>query len=83
MEQAGCRLHANILHLAGMGFSFVQNIFKFIGLLRLQGVRLTAALEADLGSFEDSIAFLKRADLVKSLTDSRGEILYFDESRET
>lgn len=34
MERAGCRLHANILHLAGMGLSFLQNIFKFIELLR-------------------------------------------------
>lgn len=34
MEAAGCRLHADILHLAGMGFSFLQNIMAFVGLLR-------------------------------------------------
>ncbi len=34
MEEAGCRLHADIIHLASMGVGFVAHIFKFIGLVR-------------------------------------------------
>jgi glycerol-3-phosphate O-acyltransferase len=44
-------------------------------------VRFTQALEADEGAFEESIAFLRRADLVESADDPRGEILYYAESR--
>lgn len=34
MEAAGCHLHANIIHLAAMGFSFLQNVRAFAGLIR-------------------------------------------------
>lgn len=34
MEEAGCRLHENIIHLASMGVSWVQNIFAFVALVR-------------------------------------------------
>ncbi len=59
----------------------VERMQQFMELLRLQGTRLTQALEADAGTFEESIAFLLRADLVRSVRDARGEVLYFDESR--
>lgn len=58
-----------------------ERMQQFMELLRLQEARLTKALEADAGNFDESIAFLLRADLVKSVADSRGEILYFEESR--
>ncbi len=54
---------------------------QVVDLLRIQDVRLTPALEADEGEFGESIAFLLRSDLVKSVEDPRGEILYFEESR--
>ena len=50
-------------------------------LLRLQGVRLTTAVEHDLPELRESITFLERSDLVRSRLDQRGEILYFEESR--
>ncbi|MCC6641371.1 MAG: 1-acyl-sn-glycerol-3-phosphate acyltransferase [Deltaproteobacteria bacterium] len=52
-----------------------------VDLLRLQDVGLTPALARDGGDFREAIAFLLRADLLRSATDARGEILYFDESR--
>jgi glycerol-3-phosphate O-acyltransferase len=59
----------------------VEQMQQIVELLRLQDVRLTPALAADQGSFEDSIAFLLRADLLQGVQDSRGEILYYAESR--
>jgi glycerol-3-phosphate O-acyltransferase len=58
-----------------------ERVQQIIALLRLQGARLTDALTADAVAFDDSIAFLKRADLVESMDDPRGEILYYQESR--
>jgi glycerol-3-phosphate O-acyltransferase len=52
-----------------------------VDLLRLQGVRLTPALEADLPGFEDAIAAMLRAGLIRSTADPRGEILFFEESK--
>ncbi len=52
-----------------------------VDLLRIQDVRLTAALAADEGEFRESIAFLERSDLIRSVEDGRGEILYFDENK--
>lgn len=52
-----------------------------VDLLRLQDVGLTPALARDGGDFREAIAFLLRADLLRTATDTRGEILYFDESR--
>ena len=60
---------------------FVAGVRDIVGLLRLQGVRLTTAFERDLGELRESIAFLDRSDLVKLRLDHRGEILYFEESR--
>ena len=54
---------------------------QVVDLLRLQDVRLTPALEADLPGFEDSIASMLRAGLIHASTDARGEILYFEESK--
>jgi glycerol-3-phosphate O-acyltransferase len=54
---------------------------QVVDLLRIQGVRLTSALAADQGGFEDSIAFLLQNNLIRSVEDHRGEILYFEESR--
>jgi glycerol-3-phosphate O-acyltransferase len=50
-------------------------------LLKLQGVRLTPALDHDLGELRESIGFLERSDLIHSRLDHRGEILYFEENR--
>jgi glycerol-3-phosphate O-acyltransferase len=52
-----------------------------VDLLRLQDVSLTPALARDGGDFKESIAFLLRSDLLRAAQDSRGEILYFEESR--
>ena len=59
----------------------VLRMQQVVELLRLQNVRLTQALVADEGVFDESIAFLRRADLVQSVDDPRGEILYYEESR--
>lgn len=56
----------------------MQNV---AGILKLQGVRITPALERDLGELRESIGFLERADLIQSRLDHRGEILHFEESR--
>jgi len=52
-----------------------------VELLRVQGARLTPALAQDTGDFEESIAFLLRSDLIRSVQDPRGEILYFEPSK--
>ncbi len=59
----------------------VRGMQEVAALLRLQGVRLSAAFERDLPELRDSIAFLERSDLVASRLDHRGEILHYDESR--
>ncbi|MDH5305745.1 MAG: 1-acyl-sn-glycerol-3-phosphate acyltransferase [Myxococcales bacterium] len=58
-----------------------RRMHEIVELLRLQDVRLTAALRRDAGAFRESIASLIRADLVRSTGDANGEILYFDPSR--
>jgi len=52
-----------------------------VDLLRLQDVGLTPALAKDGGDFKEAIAFLLRSDLLRSASDARGEVLYFDETR--
>jgi glycerol-3-phosphate O-acyltransferase len=52
-----------------------------LDLLRLQDVRLTPALAADEPDYADAIEFMRRADLIESVQDPRGEVLYFEESR--
>lgn len=59
----------------------VERMQQVVDLLRLQDVKLTAALRRDEGNFRESIAFLLRSDLIQSLDDPRGEILYFEESK--
>jgi len=54
---------------------------QIVDLLRWQEVRITAALRADRGDFDDSIAFMLRSDLLRTTDDARGEIIFFDESR--
>jgi len=58
-----------------------ERMRQVVDLLRLQDVRMTPALVRDEGEFNESIAFLLRAGLIKSERDPRGEILYYDESR--
>ena len=59
-----------------------QRMREVVELLRLQDVRMTPALVRDEGEFNESIAFLLRAGLIKSERDDpRGEILYYEESR--
>jgi len=59
----------------------VERMQQIVGLLRLQDVRITPALLADEGDFQESIAFLLRADLIQMADDPRGQILYYSESR--
>jgi glycerol-3-phosphate O-acyltransferase len=59
----------------------VKGMQDIAGLLKLQGVRLTPALERDLGDLRESIGFLERSDLIRSTQDQRGEILHFEENR--
>ncbi len=59
-----------------------QRMREVVELLHLQDVRMTPALVRDEGEFNESIAFLLRAGLIKSERDDpRGEILYYEESR--
>jgi len=60
---------------------FVERMHQVTDLLRLQGVRCTPALLSDRADFRESIAFLRRSDLLESAGQGDGEILYFDESR--
>ena len=59
----------------------VVRMQQIVELLRVEGVGLTAAFESDAPRFDDSIAFLLRADLLQSAPDPRGEILFYSESR--
>jgi glycerol-3-phosphate O-acyltransferase len=60
----------------------IQRVREVIELLRLQDVRLTPALAADEpDQYADAIAFLLRSDLIQTVADPRGEILYWEESR--
>jgi glycerol-3-phosphate O-acyltransferase len=60
----------------------IQRVREVIDLLRLQDVRLTPALAADEpDQYADAIAFLLRSDLIQTVADPRGEILYWEESR--
>ena len=53
---------------------------QIVGLLRMQRVRLTPALDADIADhFAESIDFLIRLGLIRSEHDVRGELVYFDE----
>jgi glycerol-3-phosphate O-acyltransferase len=58
-----------------------ERMQQVVDLLRLQDVRLTPALVRDEGEFPESIAFLLRSDLIRVVSDPRGEILYYEESR--
>ncbi|MFT5442361.1 MAG: glycerol-3-phosphate O-acyltransferase [Myxococcota bacterium] len=58
-----------------------ERIRDSVDLLKLQKTKITKALIADQGSFDESISFLLRNDLIKSRPDPKGEILYFEESR--
>jgi len=57
-----------------------ERMQQVLGLLNVQGARVTPAFERDAPEFADSIAFLLRSDLVKAVPDMRGEILYYEES---
>ena len=59
----------------------VRRMQEIVDLLRLQDVKLTPALARDEGEFAESIASLLRMDLIESVWDPRGEILYFQESK--
>ena len=55
---------------------------QIVGLLRMQSVQLTPALEDDVEhGFADSIDFLLRLGLIRSERDLRGELIYFDETQ--
>ncbi len=59
----------------------VERVQQMVGLLELQGVACTSALQADVDDFSDSIAFLLRADLIKGAEGGEGDILFYDPSR--
>jgi glycerol-3-phosphate O-acyltransferase len=59
----------------------VERMQEVVDLLMLQDVRLTPALLRDRGEFRESISILLRDDLIRRVSDARGEILYFEESR--
>ncbi|MEE9607746.1 MAG: 1-acyl-sn-glycerol-3-phosphate acyltransferase [Myxococcota bacterium] len=59
----------------------VGRMQEVVDLLRLQDVRLTPALARDEGDFSESITSLLRSELIRSVRDPRGEILYFEESQ--
>jgi glycerol-3-phosphate O-acyltransferase len=59
----------------------VADMQRVADLLKLQGVRLTPALERDLSELKEAIAFLERSDLIELRRDPRGEIVTFEESR--
>ncbi len=59
----------------------VLRMQQIVDLLRLQDVRLTPALARDEGRFEEAIGQLLRSDLLHSVQDPRGELLYFEESK--
>jgi glycerol-3-phosphate O-acyltransferase len=54
---------------------------QIVDILAIQDVRLTAALTADREDFADSIKFMVRADLIELADDSRGELVYYEQSR--
>ena len=54
---------------------------RIVDLLRLQDVRLTPALENDVGEFRDSIASLVLSGLIEVQEDPRGEIVFYRESK--
>ena len=60
---------------------FVRRMQWTVDLLRAQQVSLTRALAHDAGEFNDSLAFLVSASLVRVEEDLRGEVVFFDESR--
>jgi glycerol-3-phosphate O-acyltransferase len=55
-----------------------RHMQEIVDLLRLQDASLTPALLRDQPDFDDAIAFLLRSDLVESMPDPRGEILYYE-----
>jgi glycerol-3-phosphate O-acyltransferase len=57
---------------------FVRRMQQITDLLRLMDVRLTPELSRDVGDFGDAIASIQRMDLIRSRTDARGEILYYE-----
>jgi glycerol-3-phosphate O-acyltransferase len=89
VERINAATVANATAVAGAAFlgetrrglrrhELVARMQEIVDLLRLQDARITPALARDLGDFDDSIAFLLRSDLVKSIADPRGEILYYE-----
>jgi len=91
VERINAATVANATAVAGAAFlgetrrglrrhELVSRMQEIVDLLRLQDARVTPALARDLGDFDDAIAFLLRSDLVKSLADPRGEILYYEGS---
>ncbi|HSJ98716.1 MAG TPA: 1-acyl-sn-glycerol-3-phosphate acyltransferase, partial [Myxococcota bacterium] len=90
VERINAATVANATAVAGAAFlgetrrglrrhELVARMQEIVDLLRLQDARITPALARDLGDFDDAIAFLVRSDLVKSLADPRGEILFYEE----
>ncbi len=58
---------------------FAERMRHVTELLRLQDVRITPALMHDVGEFREATNFLLRTGLVQTVSDPRGEILFFDE----
>ena len=54
---------------------------ELVDFLEWQGVSMTDTLRADREDFSESIAFMLKSDLIQQSSDSRGEIIYFEEGR--
>lgn len=59
----------------------VRRMQEIVDLLRIQGVQLTPAIQRDEGEYLESIGSLLEANLIRSVEDPRGELLYFEESK--
>jgi glycerol-3-phosphate O-acyltransferase len=76
---AGCVV-MGVPHQGLLRRTFVERMRQIVDLLQLQGVKLTPALLSDRADFRESIAFLQRSDLLKSVGSGEDEILFFEET---
>jgi glycerol-3-phosphate O-acyltransferase len=61
----------------------VLRMQEIVDLLRLQDVRLMWALDYDEGAYKMAIGSMLHSDLIRSTSDSRGEILHYEPNRRT
>ncbi|MFP6639830.1 MAG: 1-acyl-sn-glycerol-3-phosphate acyltransferase [Myxococcota bacterium] len=59
----------------------VERMQQLVDLLRWQNARVTTALWADRGGFDEAIAFMIRNDLLVTANHFGEEVIYFEETR--